>query len=162
MDQSLMKAELAVRHLGRVTQATVQGGDAELKQFRNALLLKDFVIAAEEGNRLELRRRAHLTQDDWPMRVSIHREGSQFDIRYFHYIPWGWIAGFVLLMLLVLPFAGIPNPILAFGLGAVVAALAIYKQKFDCRPDARFWQQRPRQRWNETMERLLREAFERR
>lgn len=154
-----MKAELAIRHLGRVTQATVQGGDAEFKRFRNALLLKEFVISAEEGNRLELRRRAYLTQDDWPMRVSIRRDGRQFDIRYFHYIPWGWIVGFVLLMLLVLPFAGIPNPMLAFGLGSIVAVLAIYKQKFDCRPDARFWQQRPRQRWGETMERLLREAF---
>ncbi len=93
------------------------------------------------------------------MRVSIHRDGRQFDIRYFHYIPWGWIASFVVLMLLVLPVAGIPNPIMAFGLATLVAALAIYKQRFDCRPDARFWQQRPRQRWNETMERLLREAF---
>lgn len=154
-----MRAELAIRHLGRVTQATVQGGDAGLKRFRNALLLKEFVITAEEGNRLELRRRAYLTQDDWPMRVSIRRDGNRFDIRYFHYIPWGWIVGFVLLMLLVLPFAGIPNPMLAFGLGSIVAVLAIYKQKFDCRPDARFWQQRPRQRWNVTMERLLREAF---
>ncbi|MBL8248380.1 MAG: hypothetical protein JNK95_08475, partial [Candidatus Competibacter sp.] len=89
----------------------------------------------------------------------IRRDGNRFDIRYFHYIPWGWIVGFVLLMLLVLPFAGIPNPMLAFGLGSIVAVLAIYKQKFDCRPDARFWQQRPRQRWNVTMERLLREAF---
>ena len=68
-------------------------------RFRNALLLKDFVIAAEEGNRLELRRRAYLSQDDWPMRVSIHRDGHQFDICYFHYIPWGWIASFVGLML---------------------------------------------------------------
>lgn len=155
-----MKAELAIRHLGRVTQATVQGGDAELKNIRNALLLKDFVIAAEKENRLELRRRAYLSQDDWPMRVTIHRDGRQFDIRYFHYIPWGWIVSFVALMLLVLPVAGIPNPILAFGLGTIVAVLAIYKQKFDGRPNARFWQQQPRQRWGEIMERLLREAFE--
>ena len=81
------------------------------------------------------------------------------DIHYFLYIPWGWISGFVVLALLVLPVAGIPNPILAFGLAAVAAALAIYKQKFDCRPNARFWQQRPRQRWGETIERLLAEAF---
>ena len=154
-----MRAELAIRHLGRITQAMVQGGYAGLNRFRNALLLKEFVITAEEGNRLELRRRAYLTQDDWPMRVSIRCDGNRFDIRYFHYIPWGWIVGFVLLMLLVLSFVGIPNPMLAFGLGSIVAVLAIYKQKFDCRPDARFWQQRPRQRWNVTMERLLREAF---
>jgi hypothetical protein len=154
-----MAAELMIRHLGRMTQATVQGGDAQLKKLRNALLLKDFVIAAERENVLELRRRAYLTQDDWPMRVIVRRDGNQFEIDYYLYIPWGWIAGFTVLMLLVLPFAGIPNAPLAFGLAAVVAALAIYKQKFDCRPNARFWQQRPRQRWNETMERLLREAF---
>jgi hypothetical protein len=154
-----MAAELMIRHLGRVTQATVQGGDAQLKKLRNALLLKDFIISAERENVLELRRRAYLTQDDWPMRVIVRRDGNQFEIDYYLYIPWGWIAGFTVLMLLVLPFAGIPNAPLAFGLASVVAALAIYKQKFDCRPNARFWQQRPRQRWNETMERLLREAF---
>ncbi|MCB1794875.1 MAG: hypothetical protein KDJ70_10700 [Candidatus Competibacteraceae bacterium] len=61
---------------------------------------------------------------------------------------------------LALPFAGFQNAGLAFVLALLVAALAIYKQKFDCRPDARFWQQRSRQRWGEIMERLLREAFE--
>ena len=135
------------------------GNDIQLKKFRNALLLKDFVIAAERANGVELRRRAYLTQDDWPMRISIRRDGHQLDVRYFLYIPWGWIIGFVLLALLVLPFTGIPNPALAFGLASVVAALAIYKQKFDCRPNARFWQQRPRQRWGEIIERLLVEAF---
>ena len=142
-----------------MTQATVMGNDIQLKKFRNALLLKDFVIAAERANGVELRRRAYLTQDDWPMRISIRRDGHQLDVRYFLYIPWGWIIGFVLLALLVLPFTGIPNPVLAFGLASVVATLAIYKQKFDCRPNARFWQQRPRQRWGEIIERLLAEAF---
>jgi hypothetical protein len=156
-----MAAELMIRHLGRVTQATVQGGDAQLKKLRNALLLKDFIISAERENVLELRRRAYLTQDDWPMRVIVRRDGNQFEIDYYLYIPWGWIAAFTVLMLLVLPFAGIPNAPLAFGLAVVVAVLAIYKQKFDCRPNARFWQERPRQRWNDTMERLLREAFAR-
>lgn len=154
-----MATDLTIHHSGRMTQATVTGNDAGLKRFRNALLLKDFVIATERENVLELRRRAYLSQDDWPIRVRIQRDGQQMDIRYFLYIPWGWISGFVVLALLVLPFAGIPNPVLAFGLAAVAAALAIYKQKFDCRPNARFWQQRPRQRWGETIERLLTEAF---
>ncbi len=156
-----MAPELTIRHLGRVTRATVTGGDVQFKRFRNALLLKNFVIAAERENFLELRRRAYLTQDDWPIRVIVRRDGNRFDIGYFLYIPWGWIVGFVTLMLLVLPFAGIPNAPLAFGLAAVVAVVAIFKQKFDCRPNARFWQERPRQRWNEAMERLLREAFTR-
>lgn len=155
-----MTAELTIRHLGRMTQATATGGDGQLKKFRNALLLKDFIIAVERENVLELRRRAYLMQDDWPMRVIVRRDSGEFEIDYFLCIPWGWIVGFVVLVLLVLPFAGIPNAALAFGLASVVAALAIYKQKFDCRPNARFWQQRPRQRWGETMERLLREAFE--
>ena len=155
-----MAPELTIRHLGRMTRATARGGDAQWKKLRNALLLKQFRVTAEQENRLELRRRAYLLQDDWPMQVTIRRDGSQFEIDYSLLIPWGWIVGFVVLMLLVLPFAGIPNEILAFGLASVVAALAIHKQKFDCRPDARFWQQRPRQRWGETMERLLREAFE--
>ncbi len=154
-----MATERMIQHQGRMTQATVMGNDIQLKKFRNALLLKDFVIAAERANGVELRRRAYLTQDDWPMRISIRRDGHQLDVRYFLYIPWGWIIGFVLLALLVLPFTGIPNPALAFGLASVVAALAIYKQKFDCRPNARFWQQRPRQRWGEIIERLLAEAF---
>ena len=154
-----MATDLMIRHTGRMTLATVTGNDAGLKRFRNALLLKDFVIAAERENALELRRRAYLTQDDWPIRIKIHRDGTRIDVRYFLYVPWGWISGFVAMALLVLPFAGIPNPVLAFGLAVVAAALAIYKQKFDCRPNARFWQQRPRQRWGETIERLLTEAF---
>ena len=156
-----MAPELTIRHLGRMTQATVKGGDAPLKKLRNALLLKDFVVAAESEGRLEMRRRAHLTQDDWPMRVIVRRDGNRFDIRYFLFIPWGWIAGFTFLMLLVLPFAGIPNAPLAFGLASVVAVLAIYKQKFDCRPNARYWQELPRRRWNEAMEGIIREAFAR-
>ncbi|MDG4549922.1 MAG: hypothetical protein P9F19_17815 [Candidatus Contendobacter sp.] len=156
-----MASELTIRHLGRVTRATAQGGDAGLKKFRNALLLKDFIIAAERENLLEFRRRAYLRQDDWPMRVIVRRDDAQFEIDCYLYIPWGWIIAFTVLMWLVLPFAGIPNAPLAFGLAAVVAALAIYKRKFDCRPDAHFWQQRPRQRWGEIMERLVREAFAR-
>lgn len=96
------------------------------------------------------------------MRVIVQRKGNQFEIRYFLCIPWGWIASFVFLMWLVLPFAGVPNAALAFGLAAIVAALAIYRQKFDCRPNARYWQQQPRQRWGEIMERTIREAFARR
>ena len=154
-----MADELTIHHLGRLTQATVRGGDAQLKKLRNALLLKEFRITAERENILELRRRAYLTQDDWPMQVIVRRDGTRFEIDYYLYIPWGWIVAFTVLLLLVLPFAGIPNAPLAFGLAVVVAALAIYKQKFDCRPNARFWQERPRRRWNEIMARLLREAF---
>ena len=154
-----MALELTIRHLGRMTQATVRGGDAQLKKLRNALSLKEFRVIVERENRLELRRRAYLTQDDWPMAVVVHRAGNEFDIRYCLYIPWGWIVALSVLSLLVLPFAGIPNAGLALGLSVLVAALAIYKQKFDCRPDARFWQQRPRQRWGEFFERLLREAI---
>ncbi len=156
-----MASELTIHHLGRMTRATVRGGDAQLKKLRNALLLKDFIIAAERENLLEFRRRAYLTQDDWPMRVVVRRDGAQFEIDYYLYIPWGWITALTVLMWLVLPFAGIPNAPLAFGLAVVVVALAIYKQKFDCRPNARFWQQRPRQRWGEIMERLVGETFTR-
>lgn len=154
-----MAVELTIRHLGRMTQVTLQGGDGALKKLRNALLIHGFVVAAEGGERLEMRRRAYLSQDDWPMRVLITRDGNQFDIRYFLFIPWGWIVGFVFLMWLVLPFAGVPNAPLAFGLAAVVAVLAIYKQKFDCRPNARYWQQLPRRRWGEAMEAMIRQAF---
>ncbi len=156
-----MTDELAIRHRGRLTRATVRGNDAQLKKLCNALLLKEFRIVAKRENLLEFRRRAYLTQDDWPMRVIVRRSGSQFEVDYYLYIPWGWIGAFTVLMFLVLPFAGIPNALLAFGLALAVAALAIYKQKFDCRPNARFWQQRPRQRWGEIMERLVREAFAR-
>ncbi|MDS4025901.1 MAG: hypothetical protein RKO25_02750 [Candidatus Contendobacter sp.] len=156
-----MTDELAIRHRGRLTRATVRGNDAQLKKLCNALLLKEFRIAAKRENLLEFRRRAYLTQDDWPMRVIVRCDGSQFEVDYYLYIPWGWIGAFTVLMFLVLPFAGIPNALLAFGLALAVAALAIYKQKFDCRPNARFWQQRPRQRWGEIMERLVREAFAR-
>ena len=143
-----------------MTRATARGGDAEIKKFRDALLLKGFTVASKRDDRLELRRRSYLLQDDWPMWVSVHRDGNQFEIDYWLFIPWGWIAGLVFLMLVVLPFAGIPNAVLAFVLAAIIVVLAIYKQKFDCRPDTRFWQQRPRRRWHEIMERLLREAFE--
>lgn len=156
-----MARELTIHHLGRWTRATVRGSDVQLKKLRNTLLLKDFFITTERENYLELRRRAYLLQDDWPMRVRIHRNGAEFQIDYYLCIPWGWIAGLVFLTWVALPFAGFQNAGLAFVLALLVAALAIYQQKFDCRPNARFWQQRARQRWNEIMERLLREAFDR-
>ena len=89
-----MADELTIHHLGRLTRATARGGDAQLKKLRNALLLKNFVIAAERENVLEFRRRAYLTQDDWPMRVIVRRDGPQFEIDCYLYIPWGWIAAF--------------------------------------------------------------------
>lgn len=154
-----MNAELTIRHLGRKTRATVRGGDAQLKKFRDALLLKEFRLSSERDGRLELRRRAFLLQDDWPMRISIRRENGQFQIDYWNFIPWGWIIGLVFLILVVLPFAGIPNEILMFSLAAIITLLAVYKQKFDCRPDARFWQQQPRQRWGEVLEQMLKDSF---
>lgn len=156
-----MANELMVQHRRQLTRIQVSGNDAGLRKFRDALLLKDFVVTREQSDRLELRRRAYLSQDDWPMRVSVRRAGPRFEIDYYLYIPWGWIVMFTVLMFLVLPFAGIPNATLAFGLAAVTAALAIYQRRFDARPNARFWQQRPRQRWGETMERLVRDAFQR-
>lgn len=154
-----MKAELTIRHLGRATQATVRGGDIQLKKFRKALLLKNFVIAAENEERLIFRRRAYMLHDDWPMRVEIRREGQQFEIRYWLCIPWAWIAGFVALIMIALPFGGIQRADLIFILGSLAAGLAIYKQKFDCSSNVSFWQAEPRRRWGETMEQLLREAF---
>ena len=154
-----MQAELTLSHLGRTTRATVRGSDAQLKKFRNALLLKEFRIVAERENAWEFRRRAYLLQDDWPVQVHIRRNGPQFEIDYGLSIPWGWIAGLGFLTF-ALPFAGLQNAGLAFILALLVMGLAVYKQKFDCRPDARFWQQRCRQRWGELIERLMREAFE--
>jgi|JRYG01.1.fsa_nt_gb hypothetical protein len=154
-----MASELTIHHRGRTTRALVQGGDAQLKRLRNALLLKEFRVTAERENHLQFRRRAYLLQDDWPVQVTIRRDGPRFEIDYSLLVPWSWIGGLIFLALVALPFAGFQNEILMFGLLALVIALAIYKQKFDCRPDARFWQQRPRQRWGEILERLLREAF---
>ena len=156
-----MPSELTIHHLGRITRATVQGSEAQLKKFRNALLIKEFRVVTERENTWELRRRAYLLQDDWPVQVSIHRNGAQWEIDYYLSIPWGWIAGLGFLTWVALPFAGFQNAGLGFVLALLVMALAVYKQKFDGRPDARFWQQRPRQRWGETMEYLLREAFDR-
>ncbi|MEI2772221.1 MAG: hypothetical protein V9G98_16295 [Candidatus Competibacter sp.] len=156
-----MAADLTIQHLGRMTRVVARGREANLKKLRNALLLKEFRVVAERENRLALRRRAYVLQDDWPMTVVVDRDGDRFDIRYSLFIPWGWIVGLVFLTLVVLPFAGIPNALLAFGLATVVAILAVYRQKFDCRPNARFWQERPRKRWGETMEEILREAFAR-
>lgn len=154
-----MTDELHIHHQGRQTHATAYGGEAEWKKIRNALLLAEFRITAEDAHRLDLQRRAYLTQDDWPMQVRLRRQGRQFTIDYCLYIPWSWIAAFTFLMLLVLPFAGIPNAPLAFGLALVVLSLAAFRQRFDCRPNARFWQQRPRQRWGALMGHLLREAL---
>jgi hypothetical protein len=50
-----------------MTRATVRGGDAQFKKFRNALLLKEFRVVAERENEWTLRRRAYLLQDDWPI-----------------------------------------------------------------------------------------------
>jgi hypothetical protein len=154
-----MLSELTIHHQGRMTRATVRGGEAQLKKFRNALLLKEFRIVAERENEWKLRRRAYLLQDDWPVEVRVRREDREFKMDYYLSIPWGWIGGLIFLTF-ALPFAGFQNAGLGFVLALLVAGLAVYKQKFDCRPDARFWQQRPRQRWGETMEHLLRETFD--
>ncbi len=116
------------------------------------------MIVTEQDDALELRRRARLTQDDWPMRVSVRRMGDQIELRYWLYIPWGWIGSFVGLAFLALPFAGIRSEVLMFGLALTAAALAISKQKLIAGPMPDSGEQRPRQRWGETMERLLREA----
>ena len=155
-----MAAELAIQHQGRRTHATARGGEVQWKKIRNALLLKEFRVVSEDGQRIDLQRRAYLSQDDWPMQVRLRRQGRQLEIDYALYIPWGWIAAFTVLMFLVLPFAGVPNALLAFGLALVVLVLALFKQRFDCRPNARFWQQRARQRWGELMEQLLRDALQ--
>ncbi|MCB1794876.1 MAG: hypothetical protein KDJ70_10705 [Candidatus Competibacteraceae bacterium] len=52
------------------------------KKFRAALLLKGFAVASERDDRLDLRRRAYLLQDDWPMRVSVRRDGNRFEVDY--------------------------------------------------------------------------------
>ena len=152
-------AELTIEHLGRITRATGRCSDAQLRKFRNALLLKEFRIVSEQENAWELRRRAYLLQDDWPVQIKIRRNGAQFEIDYYLSIPWGWIAGLGFLTWIALPFAGFQNAGLAFVLALLVMGLAVYKQKFDVRTDARFWQQRSRQRWGELMERLIQEAF---
>ena len=142
-----------------MTQATVYGGDGQLKRLRKALLLKKFIVVSETEQRLVFRRPAYMLHDDWPMRVVIRRNGHEFDIRYCLLIPWPWIVGFVVLMMIVLPFAGIQRADMMLILGSLAAGLAGYKQKFDCSPQAPFWQTEPRRRWGENMEQILREAF---
>ena len=100
-----MTVEVTIRHLGRTTQARARGGKPQLKKLRDALLLKGFALVSETDDSVELRRRAYVTQDDWPMRVIARREGQECDIRYFCFIPWGWIAGFAAMMWLVLPLS---------------------------------------------------------
>lgn len=155
-----MAAKLTIVHLGRITRATVQGSDAQLKKFCNTLLLKEFRLVVERENVREFRRRAYVLQDDWPVLVKIRRDGRQIEIDYSLSIPWSWIAGLSFLTWVALPFAGLQNAGLAFILALVVALMAVYQQKFDLRPDARFWQQQPRQRWGQIMEDWLREAFD--
>ncbi len=156
-----MKTDITIRHLGRMTQATVYGGDRQLKRLHKALLLKKFIVVSATEQRLVLRRPAYMLHDDWPMRVDIRRNGYEFDIRYCLLIPWPWIVGFVVLMMIVLPFAGIQRADMMLILGTLAAALASYKQKFDCSPNAPFWQTEPRRRWGEEMEQMVRDAFDR-
>ena len=107
-----MKAEsteLTIRHLGRVTRATGRGDAARFKKLGAAWLPKGFAVASERDDRLDLRRRAYLLQDDWPMKVSIRRDGNRFEVDYCLFIPWGWIAGLSVFTWLALPFAGFQN-----------------------------------------------------
>jgi hypothetical protein len=151
---------LRIRHLGRTSRACVPADAAALQRLSQALQRDHhFTVVAERDGGLELRRRAFVLQDDWPVRVSVRASDGGYRIDYGLFIPWSWIAALGLLALVVLPFAGIPHAALAAALAALAVALASLCQRFDCRPDARFWQQRPRRRWHETMQRLLREAF---
>lgn len=140
--------------------AVVNGTKHQLDAFRNALLKEEFVLKAKSQHHMEFYRKARVLRDDWPMKLRVERHNHQIEIQCSMFIPWSWIAIFALLLLLFLPVAsasGVP-PLLFLGLGLAVIALAIVKQKFDLSPQA-FWQSRPRQRWNDILNRLLVSAF---
>lgn len=154
-----MATELTICHLGRVSRVTCSGTEAQFQQFRDALLLRGFYLAHEQENAWEFRRRAYLLQDDWPIRVAVSRSAQQFEIAYYLSIPWSWIATLGFLAIMVWPFAGFPNAEMGFVLAVLLVAIAGYKQKFDLRPNAKFWQQVPRQRWGAILEHLISESF---
>jgi hypothetical protein len=155
-----MTNELKVHHSGRVTQLLVKGSDIQFRRFRRLLLINDFIVVFENNERLEMRRRAYVMHDDWPIRLTVKRDSNHFDIRYFLFIPWSWIISFSILIFLILPYAGVPNTSLTFLLSVIVVVLTLFKRQFDCRPTAKYWQSSPRRRWHNIIEQLIKESFQ--
>ena len=158
--QAARTAEVTIHHRGRESLASVRGPEAALDRFRDALVARGFRLRRAAGDRWIFRRPAALLEDDWPLHVEVTPHGDELTIRYFFYIPWAWIAGFVLMMLLVLPFAGIRRADLVLAVGVLAASLAIWRRRFDCAPNATGWQAAPRRRWGATMAELLTDVFD--
>lgn len=154
-----MSNELQIQHLGRVSRATVVCSEAQIKKFRNALLINEFRVVSASADCWKMRRRAYVMQDDWPIQVQITRHGREWQVDYALAVPWAWIASLCFLSIMVWPFAGVEHAGFGFIIALLILALAVYQRTFDCRPKARFWQQRPRQRWGELMEYYLRTAL---
>lgn len=155
-----MTTALTIQHLGRVSRAHFTATDGQIKKLRNALLIKEFRVVSETADSWKLRRRAYVMQDDWPVQVTISRSGRhEWQIDYALSVPWAWIISLCFLSIMVWPFAGVENAGLGFILALFILALALYQRTFDCRPHARFWQQRPRQRWGDFFERCIAETL---
>ena len=148
-----------IRHLGGVSRARVRATPAQVEQFDRALLAHGFVAAGERRAGLEWHRPPRLLHDDWPLRVRLAWRGDAVEIDYGMVIPWPWIVGLAVLALVGLPLVPTPYPGLFVAIAALAVGLATVVRRFDCRPDARWWQQRPRARWHATMTGLLQAAF---
>ncbi len=153
-----MKTAVRIEHRGRESVAHLRGGHPQVQRIRTALAALGFERVAECGGRLDYRRRAALLQDDWPISLTVEQDGAEIRVRYALFIPWPWIAGFVAAIVVVLPFAGFLRADLILVVAALAVALATWKQRFDCRPDARYWQTASRRRWGEELASVLRTA----
>ena len=145
----MTRQKIAVRHLGRKSTVSVVASRDRIDAFLERLAREQFFMESQrqwddKGTWL-LGRKIRLMAGDWPMKVLVQQDGQAVTIDYFMFMPWGWIISLAILLFFFLPFITITGTPLVFLVGLGVIAMAIYKQRFDCSPDAS-WQGPPRQR----------------
>nr|VFJ50553.1 MAG: hypothetical protein BECKFM1743A_GA0114220_100855 [Candidatus Kentron sp. FM] len=172
VDFIMAQKKIAVTHLGKKSTVSVAASRDRIDVFLEMLVRERFFM--ESGPRSDGKvaddkmtdnrqtwvfgRKIQLMAGDWPMKVFVEQNAEDVTVTYFMFMPWGWIITLAVMIFFFLPFIPIDGAPLVFFLGLGVIALAIYKQRFDCSPNAS-WQGPPRQRWNNRMIELVTDAF---
>ena len=149
---------IELRHQGRRSVASLPKSRVGLDALRDALVGEAFVITKETTEYLELKRPLRVKDSDWPITVIVEPSTGTFTLTCYLSIPWSWIVLFAIMVVLFLPLGSFPGAPVAFLLALVLIALALYKQRFDLRPNA-WWQAPSRQRWGDKIHAIAANAF---
>lgn len=148
---------MLIKHYGRITVIIITNGKIQIARLREALTTQGFILTFENNKQLKMRRRAYIQQNDWPISLCVLNNGKEVKISYYLFIPWGWLIFFLLINLVMLP---ILTSIYASIIGTfILFLLALIKRRFDCRPNAIYWQAASRSRWHTIITNLIRQSY---